>query len=81
MPAYPNTNLWSNTHQIQVASVATKATLVKGTTTNERVVIYELVEQTIITNANLQKQLLSEYTRNSKKKSQEYSKFLREKNL
>ena len=23
MPAYPNTNLWSNTHQIQVASVAT----------------------------------------------------------
>ena len=37
------------------------------------------MEQTIVTNANLQMQLLSEYERNSKDKSQEYSKFLRNK--
>ena len=37
------------------------------------------MEQTIVTKANLQKQLLLEYKRNSKNKSQEYSKFLRDK--
>ena len=79
MPAYPNANLWSNTHQIQVATVAAEAALIEGTTTGERVTIYKLVEQTIVTNASLQKQLLSEYERNSKNKSQEYSKFLRDK--
>ena len=79
MPAYPNANLWSNTHQIQVASVLPEAALVEGTTINERVVTYQMVKQTIVTNANLQKQLLSEYKRNSKNKSQEYSKFLRDK--
>ena len=39
MPAYPNATLWSNTHQIQVASVQPEDALVKGTATNERVVI------------------------------------------
>ena len=81
IPAYPNANLWSNTQQIQVFSVLPETALVEGTTPNERVVTYQLMEQIIVTNSNLQKQLLSEYTRNSKKKSQEYSKFLREKNL
>mgnify|MGYP005726485965 CR=1 FL=1 len=28
MPAYPNANLWSNTHQIQVATVAAEAPLI-----------------------------------------------------
>ena len=79
MPVYPNANLWSNTHQIQVATVAAEAALFEGTTTGERVTTYQLVEQTIVKNANLQKQLLSEYKRNSKNKSQEYSKFLRDK--
>ena len=37
------------------------------------------MEKIIITNANLQKQLLLEYKRNSKNKSQEYSKFLGDK--
>ena len=81
MPASPNANFWSNTHQIQVAPITTGAALVEGTTTNERVVTYELVEQTIVANANLQKHLLSKYKRNSMNKSQEYSKFLRDKNL
>ena len=46
---------------------------------NERPITYETVEQTIVTDANLQKQLLSEYEHNSKNKSQEYSKFLADK--
>ena len=78
MPAYPNANLWSNKHQIQVATVNAEAALIEGTTTGKRVTTYKLVEQTIVTNANLQKQLLSEYKRNSKNKSQEYYKFLRD---
>ena len=43
MPAYPNANLWSTTHQIQVASVQPGATLVKDTTTNEYVVTYKTI--------------------------------------
>ena len=78
MPAYPNANFQSNTHQIQVTSVAIGASLVKGTTINKRVTTYKLVEQTIVMNVNLQKQLLLEYKHTSKNKSQEYSKFLRD---
>ena len=40
MPAYPNANLWSNTHQIQVATVAADATIIEGLTTGERVTTY-----------------------------------------
>ena len=79
MPAYPNANLWSNTHQIQVATVAAGVALIEGSTTGQHVTTYQLVDQTIVTNANLQKQLLSEYERNLKNKSQEYSKFLTDK--
>mmetsp|Transcript_51999 Transcript_51999/g.58081 ORF Transcript_51999/g.58081 Transcript_51999/m.58081 type:complete len:152 (+) Transcript_51999:132-587(+) len=43
MPAYPNANLWSNTHQIQIATVATDATEIEATT-GERVTTYQLVE-------------------------------------
>ena len=39
-------------------------------------VTYKAMEQTHVTDAHLQKQLLLEYKRNSKNKSQEYSKFL-----
>ena len=79
MLVYPNANLWSNTRHIQVHSVQLGTALVEGTETNKRPVRYKMVEQTIITNTNLQKQLLSEYECNSKNKSQEYSKFLRDK--
>ena len=67
MPAYPNANLWSNTHQIQVPTVAAGAALIEGTTTGQRITTYELVDQTIVTNANMQKQLLLEYKCISKK--------------
>ena len=75
MPPYPDTALSSHTRQIQIAIVADGAALVVDSTT-ERVVTYELVDKTIVTNPNLQKQLSSDYKRNSKLKSQEYSKFL-----
>ena len=37
------------------------------------------MDQTVVTNTSLQKQLLSEYEQNSKNKSQEYSKFVQDK--
>ena len=80
MPPYPNATLWSHTHQIQVATVADGAALIEGSLTGKRVATYKLVNKTIVTDANLQKQLLSEYKRNSKLKSQEYFKFLQDKN-
>ena len=55
MPAYPDANLWSNTHQIQVATVAEGAARIEGSLRGERVTTYTLVDQTIVTNANLQK--------------------------
>ena len=79
MLAYPDTNWWSSIHQVQNASVNPDATEGVNAVTNERPVTYQTVEQTIVTEANLQKQLLSEYERNSKNKSQEYSKFLADK--
>ena len=36
MPTYPNANLWSITHQIQVATVAEGATRIVGSTTGKR---------------------------------------------
>ena len=66
MPAYPNANQWSTTHHIQVATVNPTGTMGINAASNERLVTYEMVEQTIVMNANLLKQLLSEYKRNSK---------------
>ena len=68
MLAYPNPTLWSHTHQIQVATVADGAALAKGSLI-EHVVTYKLMNKTIVTDANLKKQLLSDYKRNSKLKS------------
>ena len=53
MPAYPNANLWFNTHQIQVATVAAEANLIEGTTTGKLITTYELMEQKITMNASL----------------------------
>ena len=77
MPAYPDAIRWSTTHHVQITSVNPTARLVEGI--NMRPVTYQVMEQTIVTGANLQKQLLSEYKRNSKNKSQEYTKFLADK--
>ena len=76
----PDVNLWSHTHQIQIATVADRAALVEGSLT-QRVVTYETVDKTIVKNSNLQQQLLLEYKRNSKLKSQEYSKSIETKRL
>ena len=74
MLAYPNAIRWSTTHHVQISSVNPDNDLVAGT--NMCPVTYRVMEQTIVTNANLQKQLLSDYERNSKNESQEYNKFL-----
>ena len=79
MPAYPNVNLWSYTHQIQVTTVADRAALIEGSLTDKPVTTYELVNKTIVTDANLQEQLLSKDENNSKLKSQVYFKFLQDK--
>ena len=65
------------THYIQIASV--NPTAEAGAGTNMRPLTYQVMEQTIVTNANLQKQLRSEYKYDSKNKSQEYNKFLADK--
>ena len=44
-----------------------------------RPIRFEMIKQTHVFDANLQKELLSEYKQNSKKKSQEYAKFLADK--
>ena len=54
MPPYLNATLWSHTHQIQVATFADGAALIKGSLTGERVITYKLVNKTIFTDANLQ---------------------------
>ena len=77
--AYSDANRWSSTHHVQIDSVNPDATEGVDQITNERPVTYQTVEQTIVTYTNLQKQLLSEYERNSKNKSQEYTKFLADK--
>ena len=45
----------------------------------KRPVRYKTMEQTQLTDANIQKELLWEYKQNSKNKSQEYTKFLADK--
>ena len=77
MPAYSNATQWSTTHHVQIASV--NPTAPADAQTNERPVTYQVLEQTVVTNVNLQKELLSEYELNSKNKSQEYNKFLADK--
>ena len=80
MPAYLDTNQWSSTHHIQIAIVNPNATEGVNAVTNDKCpVTYQTVEQTIVTDTNLQKQLLSDYECNSKNKSQEYTKFLADK--
>ena len=54
MPACPNAMLWSYILQIQAATVADEAALVKGSLT-ERITTYELVNKIIVNDANLQK--------------------------
>ena len=73
MPCYLNANLWSTTHHVQVSIVNPEDDADEET--GEHPVRYQMMEQTHVTDVNLQKELLSEYKLNSKNKSQEFTKF------
>ena len=73
MLPYPNTTQWSTTHHVQVSIVdPNDAAQPDGS----RPIRYEIIKQTHVFDENLQKELLLEYKRYSKNKSQEYAKFL-----
>ena len=68
MPHYPNASQWSTTHHVQVSIFDPNND--PDDVTGERPVRYQIMEQTHVFDANL-KELLLEYDRNSKNKSQE----------
>ena len=74
IPPYPNATQWSTTHHVQINIVDPNDN--PDDITGERPVCYQMMEHAHVFDANLQKKLLSEYKRNSKDKSQEYTKFL-----
>ena len=74
MLTYPDATWWSNAHHVEIQTVAPGATI--DATTGVCPFICIVGEQTHVFDANLQKQLLSEYKRKSKNKSLEYWKFL-----
>ena len=76
MLPYPNATQWSTTHHVQVSIVDPND---PEQPNGSRPICYEMIEQTHVFDANLQKKLLSEYKRNSKNKSENYAKFLAEK--
>ena len=59
MPDYPNTNLWSTTHHVQVSIVDPDNN--PDDVTGEHPVQYQMMEQAHVFDANLQKELLLEY--------------------
>ena len=76
MTTYPDANLWSTTHYVQVSTInPMDVPLVNGVHPSH----FEIMEQTHVFDANHQKELLSECERDSKNKSQEYTKFLADK--
>ena len=77
MPAYSEAARWSTTYHVQITSVNPETPA--DPQTNKRPVTYQVLEQTVVTNVNLQKELLSEYKHNFKNKSQKYNKFLADK--
>ena len=76
MPAYPNATRWSTTHHVKISTVNPTA---DGAPDGLWPIRFTTMQQTHVTDANLQKELLSEYEHNFKKKSQEYTKFLADK--
>ena len=76
MPDYLDANRWSTTHHLQISTVNSEANAAPN---GSRPVLFQTMGQTHVTDANLQKELLSEYKRNSQNKTQEYTKFLADK--
>ena len=74
MSQYPDALQWSITHHVGVSTV--NPTDVADAVTGERQARFEMMKQTYVFDANLQKELLTEYERDFKNKSQEYAKFL-----
>ena len=58
MPAYPDANRWSTTHHVQITTVNPD---IEAQPDGSRPLHYRMLEQTIVTDTNLQKELLSEY--------------------
>ena len=72
IPLYPNANQWSITHNVKIGTViSTDPAAANGLCPP----IIATMEQTHVFDANLQKELLSEFEPDSKIKSQKYSKF------
>ena len=59
MPPYPDTNLWSTTHHVQVNIVDQNDDTAE--VTGERPVCYQMMEQAYVFDANLLKELLLWY--------------------
>ena len=77
MSQYLDAIQWYTTHHVQGSTVDT--TNVPDTVTDELPAYFEMMERTHVFDANLQKEFLLEYKRDSKNKSQEYTKFLADK--
>ena len=69
MPTYPDATQWSTTHHVQISTVNLNDAADR--VTGERPVRFQMMEQTHVYDANIQKELLSEYKRDSMNKSQE----------
>ena len=66
MPTYPNATQLSTTHHVQINTVnLMDVPLADGSRPNR----FEIMERTHVFDANLQKEQLSKYERNSKNKS------------
>ena len=76
MPPYPNTTHQSTTHHAQASIVDPND---PEQPNDLRPIRFEMMEQTHVFDANLQKKLLLEYKQKFKNKSQEYAKFLADK--
>ena len=74
---YSDTNQWSNTYNVDIRTINPTAAILADDGSSLQTITLE--QQTNIFNANLQKQLLSEFDQKSKIKSQEFSKFVADK--
>ena len=75
-PPYQDSDLWSNTCDVESKTIDR---LVVPLGNNKRLSIIKLEQKSHVFNANLQKQLLSDFKQKSKIKSEECSKFVADK--
>ena len=77
LPVHPDPAQWSDTYSVEIKTVNPNAP--PAAQTGACPIIISMVEKTHILNANVQKQLLSEYDQKSKIKSQKCSKLTTDK--